>query len=184
MFYLMLILLLYRFYSNCDLTECNPSVVPAIYWHVYIYIYMIIIIIISTQTYYFPYVRQHRFRYHLKITVPSWGFFKHWIVLISKTKNMLATNNILSDQWNALCIECLPNLRDIITQMYKKYKKNPNRSVLKKKNKTERGTLPDNAKRERERETIRHSTVWKGLFLPHSMEGKLHNGEKKACKKI
>ncbi len=43
MFYLTLILLLYRFYSNCDLTECNPSVVPAVYWHVYIYI-------ISTQT--------------------------------------------------------------------------------------------------------------------------------------
>lgn len=37
MFYLMLILLLYRFYSNCDLSDFNPSVVPAIYWYMYIY---------------------------------------------------------------------------------------------------------------------------------------------------
>lgn len=36
MFYLMLILLLYRFYSNCDLTEKNPSVVSAVSWHMYI----------------------------------------------------------------------------------------------------------------------------------------------------
>lgn len=32
----MLILLLYRFYSNCDLTEKNPSVVSAVSWHMYI----------------------------------------------------------------------------------------------------------------------------------------------------
>lgn len=32
-----MILLLYRFYSNRGLTECNLSVVPAIYWSMYMY---------------------------------------------------------------------------------------------------------------------------------------------------
>lgn len=61
MFYLRL--LLYRFYSNCDLTECNFSVVLAISCYMYINIHICCICDFSTD-YYFPYVENH-----IKITL-------------------------------------------------------------------------------------------------------------------
>ena len=156
MFYLTLILLLYRFYSNCDLTECNPSVVPAIYQHVYIYYFH--------TDYDFPYVRKHRLRYHFNHCA-FMTFLQTLNCAYFDDENMLATESILSDNQMPYAL----NVCQIQRHNHTDIKVQKSNSVLKKNTKA----CADNGLTMRDHLSFH---CLKRFVLFHSMEGKLHNG--------